>query len=75
MRRILNELVLPLVRRGSLYGEYYQRKTRIEKMPGTKAMTAVSRKFLKLIWGWSHSDAGFDLARVFVCRAAYRLAA
>jgi transposase len=47
LRRILNELVLPLVRRNSLFGEYYQRKTKVEKMSGTKAMTAVSRKFVK----------------------------
>lgn len=75
LRRILNELVLPLVRRGSLYGEYYQRKISVEKMPGTKAMTAVSRKFLKLIWGWAHSGVGFDRNRVFVCRATYLSAA
>lgn len=75
LRRILNELVLPLVRRGSLFGEYYQRKTKIEKMPGTKAMTAVSRKFVKMLWGWAHAAAGFDAGRVFVCRAAFPRAA
>jgi transposase len=75
LRRILNELVLPLVRRGSLFGEYYQRKTKTEKMPGTKAMTAVSRKFVKMIWGWAHATAGFDADRVFVCRAAFPRAA
>jgi transposase len=75
LRRILNELVLPLVRRGSLYGEYYHRKTGVEKMEGTKAMTAVSRKLVKMIWGWTHSKGGFDAARVFTCRAAYARAA
>lgn len=75
LRRILNELVLPLVRRGSLYGEYYQRKTGVEKMEGTKAMTAVSRKLVKMIWGWTRSKDSFDAARVFTCRAAYAKAA
>jgi transposase len=75
LRRILNELVLPLVRRGCLYGEYYHRKTRVEKMKGPKAMTAVSRKLVKMIWGWSHSKEEFDAARVFTCRAAYAKAA
>ncbi|HEY0142064.1 MAG TPA: transposase [Thermoanaerobaculia bacterium] len=75
LRRVLNELVLPLVRRGSLYGEYYHRKTGVEKMEGTKAMTAVSRKLVKMIWGWAHSKDGFDAARVFTCRAAYVRAA
>jgi len=64
-----------LVRRGSLYGEYYHRKTGLEKMSGTKAMTAVSRKLVKMIWGWARSTHGFDAARVFTCRAAYRHAA
>jgi transposase len=75
LRRILNALVLPLVRRGSLYGDYYHRKTGVEKMEGTKAMTAVSRKLVKMIWGWTHSKDGFDAARVFTCRAAYARAA
>ena len=76
LRRVLNELVLPLVRRGSLYGDYYHhRKTSAEKMEGTKAMTAVSRKLVKMIWGWSHSKGGFDAARVFICRAQYATAA
>lgn len=75
LRRVLNELVLPLVRRGSLYGDYYHRKTGAEKMEGTKAMTAVSRKLVKMIWGWSHSKGGFDAARVFTCRAQYATAA
>ena len=75
LRRILNELVLPLVRRGSLYGDYYHRKTGVEKMAGTKAMTAVSRKLVKMIWGWAHSNHSFDAARVFTCRAAYVKAA
>jgi len=75
LRRILNELVLPLVRRGSLYGDYYHRKTGVEKMAGTKAMTAVSRKLVKMIWGWTRSKDGFDAARVFTCRAAYARAA
>jgi hypothetical protein len=34
-------------------------------MAGPKAMTAVARKFLKMIWGWSRSAAAFDAARVF----------
>ena len=75
LRRLLNELVLPLVRRGCLYGEYYHRKTRIEKMTGTKAMTAVSRKLVKMIWGWAHSKGGFDAARVFMCSAKHAKAA
>jgi hypothetical protein len=60
---------------GSLYGDYYHRKTEVEKMAGTKAMTAVSRKLVTMIWGWTRSKDGFDAARVFTCRAAYAKAA
>jgi transposase len=75
LRRVLNELVLPLVRRAALYGTYYHRKTRVEKMKGPKAMTAVSRKLVKMIWGWAHSVEAFDAARVSTCRSQYRKAA
>ncbi len=75
LRRILNQLALPLVRRRELFGPYYAQKTAVQKMPGKKAMTAVARKLVKMIWGWYHSETGFDRARVFRCEAAYRNAA
>jgi len=75
LRRVLNELVLPLVRRQALYGAYYHRKTGLEKMEGPKAMTAVSRKLVKMIWGWAHSADAFDVGRVSTCRSQYRKAA
>lgn len=65
LRRVVMQMVLPLVRQGELFGDYYRRKTLVEKMPGTKAMTAVARKFLKMLWGWCQSAAGFDATRVF----------
>jgi transposase len=64
-RRVVMQLVLPLVRRKALYGQYYERKTSVEKMPGTKAMTAVGRKFVKMMWGWYQSGKAFDATRVF----------
>lgn len=75
LRRILNQLALPLVRKGCLFGDYYAQKTAIEHMPGPKAMTAVSRKILKMIWGWYRSGRGFDATRVFQCRAVHTPAA
>lgn len=65
LRRVVMQLVLPLVRHGELFGDYYHRKTLVEKMPGTKAMTAVARKFIKMMWGWYHSSVSFDSSRVF----------
>jgi hypothetical protein len=68
-------MALPLVRRGQLFGTWYAQKTTIEKMPGKKAMTAVSRKLVKMLWGWSRSGQAFDSQRVFHCEAEVRRAA
>jgi len=75
LRRILNIMALPLVRSGHLFGDWYAQKTDLQKMPGKKAMTAVSRKLVKMIWGWYHSEAVFDPQRVFRCESDYRKAA
>ena len=74
-RAILNQMALPLVKHDRLYGSYYHHKTGIQKMPGKKAMTAVGRKIVKMIWGWYRSGAAFDPARVFASEAEYRRAA
>jgi len=73
LRKVLGLIVLPLVRRGELYGDYYHQHK--ERMPGTKAMSAVMRKFLKLYWGWYQSGQAFDRSRVFVSASQYRMAA
>lgn len=72
LRRVAMQLVLPLVRSDGLFGAYHGHKTRVQNMPGPKAMTAVARKFLKMIWGWYHSAAAFDAARVFHPQRAAR---
>ena len=74
-RSIVNQIALPLVKRDRLYGAYYHHKTGVQRMPGKKAMTAVGRKIVKLIWGWYRSGAAFDAARVFTCESDYRAAA
>jgi transposase len=75
LRKVLNHIVLPLVRQGSLYGEYYYKKRETEKMPGTKAMTVVSRHFLRKFYGWYKSGSAFDEKRFFMCEAEYLKAA
>lgn len=74
-RAVLNQVALPLVKRTQLYGPYYRRKRDVEKMPGNKAMTAVARKALKMIWGLYCSTTTFDRTRVFTCASQFRLAA
>ena len=75
LRAVLNHMALPLVKRERLFGEYYHRKTGIEKMPGKQAMTAVARKLVKMLWGIYYSAAQFDPARVFTCESRHRQAA
>lgn len=66
-RRILNQMALPLVKRGRLFGEYYHAKKRT--MKADQAMTAVTRKVLKMLWGWYQAGQAFDSARVFACQS------
>lgn len=75
LRKVLNHIVLPLVRKGCLYGDYYHKKREMEKMAGTKAMTIVSRHFLRKFHGWYKSGAAFDEKRFFACAAEYLKAA
>ncbi len=75
LRKVLNHIVLPIVRQDGLYGAYYHKKKGEEKMPGTKAMTVVSRHFLRKFYGWYKSGAAFNEKRFFACEADFRKAA
>ena len=75
LRRALSHIALSLVRRDRLFGPYYHRKKDVEKMLGAKAMIAVARKVLKMIFGWYQSAQPFDENRVFTCASQYQLAA
>jgi transposase len=75
LRVILNQIALPLVKGDRLFGGWYAHKRTVEKMEGKKAMTAVSRKLVKMFWGWYQSGAAFDPSRVFQCASEHRCAA
>jgi transposase len=64
LRHVLAQAILKRVVHGQLYGAYYHGK-RTAGMCGGKAMTAVARKFLKLLYGLEHSATTFDPQRVF----------
>lgn len=70
-RRILNQMALPLVKRHRLFGPYYHAKKRT--MKGDQAMTAVTRKILKMLWGWYQAGQSFDFNRVFACQSQAQL--
>jgi transposase len=74
LRAVLAQAVLKLVVRTELYGPYYHGK-KAAGMPGAVAMTAVARKFLKLLFGLNRSGQAFDPARVFKCHNEYAKAA
>jgi transposase len=70
LRKTLSQAVLPRVRKTDFYGLYYHGK-KAKGMPGQKAMMAVARKFLKLLWGWNRSQQDFSADRVFCCASQY----
>ncbi len=67
LRKILGQVIFPLVCRSGLYGDYYRRKRLA--MPGQKAMTAVMRHFLRKLHGWYRSGQAFDAQRHFTAAA------
>jgi transposase len=69
LRKILAQIVLPLVRKKSLYGEFYHGKR--VTMPGQKAMTVVMRLFLRKLHGWYRAGEAFNEERHFTCSASY----
>jgi transposase len=75
LRRVLQNIALPLVRKGYLYGSYYAQKKEEAKMPGNKAMTCVARHFLKKFYGWYKSGEAFDQKRFFSCESQVRAVA
>jgi transposase len=75
LRKIVQQIVLPLVKRNWIYGPYYHRKKEVEMMPGNKAMTCVARHFLKKFYGWYKSGEAFSQQRFFTCETRYRKAA
>ena len=65
------QIMLPLVRKGYLYGEIYHRKKEQENRPGTMAMAIVARQFLRKFYGWCRSGKEFDEQRFFTCESRY----
>ena len=64
-RKVLSKIILPLVKKEGLYGDFYHGKKDIDKMVGNKAMTVVARQFLRKFYGWYNSGEAFDQNRFF----------
>ena len=73
LRKVLGNIVLPLVPRHKLYGEFYHGKKDNEKMVGNKAMTVTMRNFLRKFFGWYKAGGGdFNKERWFTCKSQYQ---
>lgn len=71
LRKVLHQIILPLVRKGYLYGDFYHGKKEKEKRPGTMMMAIVARQFLRKLHGWYRSGDVFDEQRFFTCKSQY----
>lgn len=70
LRKVLYQCVFSsLICKGGIYHDYYQRKKK-ELASGMKAIVAVMRKALKMIYGIAVSENEFSMERVFDCKAA-----
>lgn len=70
LRRVLGYIVLPMVKKKSLFGKVYHAK-KDSGMVGNKAMVAMMRKFLRMFYGWYKSGLPFDRSRVFNDQSNY----
>jgi hypothetical protein len=71
LRKVLLQIILPLVKQRGLYGQVYRRKKDDERRPGNKAMTIVARQFLRKFYGWYKSGRDFDEKRFFTSQSEY----
>ncbi|MDD5758707.1 MAG: transposase, partial [Desulfobulbaceae bacterium] len=72
LRKVLQAITLPLVKKEALYGEVYHKKKDETKMPGNKAMIVVARHLLRKLYGWYRSGKAFDEQRFFTCKSQYQ---
>jgi transposase len=64
LRKILGNILLPIVPKHKLYGDFYHGKKKT--MCGNKAMVTVMRNFLRKFFGWYKAGGGsFDQKRFF----------
>jgi len=75
LRQALGIALYGQLRRTASFGTYYHRKKDVEKMCGTKAMTAVMRKALVIVWTLAVKRLAFDEQRLTQDESTYRKAA
>ena len=71
LRMILNQSIFHLIKKDRVFGELYHRK-KTEGMPGSKAMTVVSRKLVSILFALSRPGTIYDAQRLFKCESQYK---
>jgi len=71
LRMILNQSIFHLIKKDRVFGELYHRK-KAAGMPGTKAMTVVSRKLVSILFALSRPGTIYDPQRLFKCESQYK---
>lgn len=71
LRLILNQSIFHLIKKDRVFGELYHRK-KAEGMPGSKAMTVVSRKLISILFVLSKPGIKYDPQRLFKCESQYK---
>jgi len=75
LRKILQQIVLPMVSPGRLYTDIFKAKCKEGSVPGNKVVTAIARQFLRKLFGWYRSGTAFDQQRYFKCISQHQKAA
>jgi transposase len=75
LRKILQQIVLPIISQGRLYAKQFEAKRKGGAVPGAKVITAITRQFLRKFHGWYKSNSAFDQKRYFTCLSEYEKAA
>lgn len=74
LRKVLGNIILPIVPRHKIYGDFYHGKKDNALMPGNKAMTVTIRNFLRKFFGWYQAGGGeFNRNRWFTCESQFKL--
>lgn len=75
LRKILQQIVLPMLSPGRLYADIFKAKCKEGAVPGNKVITAIARQFLRKLFGWYRAGTAFDQQRYFKCLGEYQKAA
>ena len=74
LRQILGQSIFHLIKKDRILGVYYH-GLKDRGMNGTKAMSAVSRKLVDVLFALSRPGVIFDVQRLFTCKSKYKQAA